>query len=135
MPVKSIDVECFKDNESLTSIELLSVEDSLPAELFSGCSKLCAITLPGQETFTQNIFGSSVSKRPASLLSVKLSEGTRDIGNVLSGLPALEIIDFPDSLQVLRKNSFAGDASLKTLQFKRNVQVDDEAFAGVASLE
>ena len=53
----------------------------------------------------------------------------------MSGLPALEIIDFPDSLQVLRKNSFAGDASLKTLQFKRNVQVDDEAFAGVASLE
>ena len=74
-------------------------------------------------------------ERPASLLSVKLSEGTRDIGNVLSGLPALEVIDFPDSLQVLRKNSFSGDASLKTLQFKRNVQIDDEAFAGVASLE
>ena len=54
---------------------------------------------------------------------------------MLSGLPALEVIDFPDSLQVLRKNSFSGDASLKTLQFKRNVQIDDEAFAGVASLE
>lgn len=74
-------------------------------------------------------------KRPASLLSVKLSEGTRDIGDVLSSLPALEIIDFPESLQVLRKNSFAGDASLKTLQFKRNVQVDNEAFAGIGSLE
>lgn len=47
MPVKSVDVGCFRDNTHLTGIALLQVEDSLPAELFSGCSQLCTLVLPG----------------------------------------------------------------------------------------
>lgn len=38
-------------------------------------------------------------------------------------------------MQVLRKNSFTGDTSLNSLQFKRNVWIDDDAFAGIYNLK
>lgn len=111
MPIERVKRESFNSNEQ---IEEVSIKDAKAIDdgTFEGCVSLTSLTLPGIEAYSANIFGSS---KPQNLQVVKILDGTKSIGTLLSGLQNLVEASLPDSIESLDSGALDGCKSLVQL--------------------
>lgn len=121
--VTSINQSAFKDNKTITSIEIPSGIISIGDEAFSNIATLTSVTMA--DTVTS--IGASAFSSNVALTSVKLSNALTSIGNsAFAGDKALTTITIPKSVTAIGFYAFSGcDALTITTEIKESEKPAD----------
>lgn len=153
--IDEIGDSAFRDCKKLTTANLYDLNlDSLPNDLFSGCTKLSEITLP--ETVKR--VGDRAFKDCYALESVELPESLAEIGDscfnsclslssvtggavtkigssAFEACRKLSNIVFAQSCETLGRAAFKGCESILLINLKELTRVEEETFAGCTNLQ
>lgn len=145
----------FKNNKTLQNVTIQADVTSIPKDMFSGCTNLKSVKLPGKITE----IGANAFKNCKSLIKITIPKPVKVIGNsafsgcsklktvsfhksaaltmignsVFNGCKAMKAITLPKKLEAIGSKAFYNCSKLKTIKIQSTVlkKVGKNAFKGI----
>lgn len=120
--VIAIDANAFKDCKNLTEVTIGKYITEIPAETFTGCTRLKTITFKDGSQLTS--IGDNAFSGCKKLTGIKLPSGITSIGSkAFYGCSSLTKIVIRKNITIIKQGAFQNCTKLKTVTFEKGSQL------------